>query len=240
MEEQWSDGEIWELAKCGSNVIVAWPTALINMSRSAEGIGLEQAFLFHFLSLLLFFQYRSFVFFVYVGGTDLAACKPVTKKWIKFYHHCVFVCPGVVLGCDCCLSDTDESHSVLFRRQTLGQGGLTSHHRGIWAFFLITSAFRVTYFFLRFPLLASGFINTLSSKMSGRRQTSEFISLVSNLDYAPPPQKKSTCLTGGFRVLAVRKADSSYHVRNSPAPSLPPPCCQHDASALGGMEALQH
>lgn len=35
-------GEIRDLSKCGSNEIVAWPTALINMSRSAEGISLQQ------------------------------------------------------------------------------------------------------------------------------------------------------------------------------------------------------
>lgn len=41
-EEQGSWGEIWELAKCGSNLIVAQPIGLINISCSAEGIWLEQ------------------------------------------------------------------------------------------------------------------------------------------------------------------------------------------------------
>lgn len=60
---------------------------------------------------LLLFWSRA-LFFVSVGDADLLACKPIYRKWIKLKwesdHH---VC---VVGCDCFLSDTDESHPADF------------------------------------------------------------------------------------------------------------------------------
>lgn len=122
-EEQW--GEIWEPAKCGSNVIVAWPRALIhincfrrrNLTWASRFLSLHRRALvtetrrrFFISSLSFFFFQLATEHFCYVsgGGADRLACKHITKKQFRWKSiRCA------VLGCDCCLSDTGESLSVL-------------------------------------------------------------------------------------------------------------------------------
>lgn len=85
-----------------------------------EGIWLEQAGsyhcivvhssgdeekVFHFELVFYFFQLATEHFcYVSGGGSDRLACKHITKKQFRWKSiRCV------VLGCDCCLSDTGES-----------------------------------------------------------------------------------------------------------------------------------
>lgn len=87
-----NSGEIWALAKCGSNVIVAWPTALINISCSAEGIWLRQAgsYSCKIVNVYLRWSFASFfppwwrsLFYVHVGGTDVLTCKPIKADQVE-------------------------------------------------------------------------------------------------------------------------------------------------------------
>lgn len=67
--------------------------------------------IFYVFIFAAFFLVQSFVF-VNVGGTDLLVCKPITESGSSLGGSKI-IASTVVLGCDCCVSDTDESHSAL-------------------------------------------------------------------------------------------------------------------------------